>query len=129
MKKLLALVLAISSLLLLVFCSCASHKEVRFYSISDEEWNETFNISFARCVPDKETAIKIADAVVDALKKEKPSWEPGKLSFVSYEPDRGVWIVTYQEPDWNPLVMTVGGCVSVYISETDGRVIKICPGE
>ena len=128
MKRTIALVLL--SLLLLILCGCAAHKEVQVCSISDEEWNdETFNISFVRCVPDKETAIKIADAVVDALKKEKPSWEPGKLSFVSYEPDRGVWIVTYQEPDWNPFATKVGGCVSVYISETDGRVIKICPGE
>lgn len=77
-------------------------------------------------VPDRETAIKIAEAVwtpiygAEKISQEKP--------FVA-ELRNGVWIVSGTLPSAPPALTRKGGVATIEIAKRDGRILAVSHGK
>ena len=85
-------------------------------SVADE-----FPVS-AICVPDQESAIRIADVVIENFQKDGlyldyiPLW-------VNYDTDDEIWVVVYGE------ALLPGGGLSIAVRKSNAEIVAIWSGE
>lgn len=96
----------------------------QFYN---KNWNETFGTYNKKAViPDKETAIKAAQAIFDGMEKSEKVQEYVP-QYVFYDNQDEVWIVAF----WKRLdentsdMVTVGEDCCIALQKKDGKVLRI----
>ncbi len=96
----------------------------QFYN---KNWNETFGTYNKKAViPDKETAIKAAQAIFDGMEKSEKVQEYVP-QYVFYDNQDEVWIVAFwKRLDWNNSDMiTTGEDCCIALQKKDGKVLRI----
>ena len=130
MKRTLAvLIIALS---LITYSACGSSKKqddmIKYESgiFHDKNWAETVGTYGRKAViPDKETALKTAQAIFDGMEKSKEVQEYTPQS-VFYDNQDDVWIVSF----WKDSDRTVlGGDCNIALQKEDGKVLRIWFGE
>lgn len=76
------------------------------------------------CVPDKETAIEIADIVFENL-KDNGRYSSFVLQSVFYDEEDNVWVVNYYPNNKN----YIGEDCSIAISQKTAEILKVWAGE
>ena len=94
-------------------------------------WNRDWdNIEFPfedDCVPDKETAIKIANIFLENLQKRN-CYINHVPQAVLYDTETKIWIVTFGEPDYmvdGVVVVTLGDEIRIAIRKENAEVVKM----
>lgn len=146
--------LIIPLICLILLCSCGVQKKKgneheKFFGQDSETVSDTINqseIVFEQgeyqyygeitpditvenpCVPDKETAIKIAEAVTSGFQRKGyfPNYVPQSVFF---DTQKQLWIVTFAPESDNDEVVLIGSCFSVAIKKDNAEVIKMWVGE
>ncbi len=125
----------ISLLVCLIFlCSCRTDKEVAspseiLYETGAYNWEIGEEVTVTDVpVPDKETAIKIAESITSGFQKKGvfPGYVPQHVFFDS---DKDVWIVSLWEESENENEIYSGACFSVAIRKDNAEVVKMWVGE
>jgi uncharacterized protein YqgQ len=82
------------------------------------------------CIPDKETAIKVAKIFLENLQKQN-FFTNNVLGSVFYDTEDKIWIVSFWEESDYMLdgYVTVGGDLSIAIRRENAEVVKMWPGE
>lgn len=134
MKKIFITIQIILCILLLAACKTPNKENadmIQFESHKslDIDWNETAGTYEKDVVPDKETALKIAQAVFDSMKKDEEDQKYVAQHIYYYEQDQ-IWAVLFWE-DYNDdaIEYMVGGGCSIYIQKKDGKILRIEFGE
>ncbi|MDR0766852.1 MAG: YbbC/YhhH family protein [Methanosarcinales archaeon] len=84
-------------------------------------WNNNSNNLFTDAVPDEETALKIAEAVLVSAYGENVLLQPLN---VRYNESKKAWVVTGTLPyGW------VGGVPVIVIRKSDGMIMQLSHGE
>ena len=125
-KRILVLLVIILSV---VFCSaCGNIKKennmVKYESgkFYNKNWNETIGTySGEAVIPNEETALKIAKAIFDGMKKSKDTQEYVPQS-VFYDSQDEIWIVSFGK---NSNQITLGGDCNIARQKKDGTVLRI----
>lgn len=123
--------IAISVLLLsLLFSSCAndtSDQEIQFEEgiFYDKNWSDTAGTYTGNAVESKETAVAVATAVYNGMRKSQSmsNLTPQSVFFDSQDE---IWIVTFGTDGKENVV---GGDCSIAIQKQDGRILRIWFGE
>lgn len=123
--------IAISVLLLsLLFSSCAndtSDQEIQFEEgiFYDKNWSDTAGTYTGNAVESKETAVAVATAVYNGMRKSQSmsNLTPQSVFFDSQDE---IWIVTF---GMDGKENVVGGDCSIAIQKQDGRILRIWFGE
>jgi len=145
--KIKILILLLVSLIFL--CSCGTDKEVAPpseisyetgvydrniieeipYETGTFDWNISEDDTITdTCVPDKETAIKIAEGITSGFQKK--GFFPGYVpQHVFFDNKREVWIVSLWEESENENEIHSGACFSVAIRKDNAEVVKMWVGE
>lgn len=96
----------------------------------NKNWADPIGTYKGDAVPDKETALEIAQAVFNGMGKSNGEKQlvPGSIF---YDEEDEIWIVTFspvsdQLPDG---VLIVGGGCSIAIQKSDGKILRIWYGE
>ncbi len=74
-------------------------------------------------VPDSQTALRIAQAVMAGVEDEIQIKNLMPMSMI-YDEEKAVWAVLFTEYG----ELTCGGAVTVHIQKKDGRILGICAG-
>ncbi len=128
---------------LISLCSCGADKEVTPqpespyetgkseipYESGKFDWEIGEEVTVTdTCVPDKETAIKIAEGITSGFQKE--GYFPGYVpQHVFFDTDKDVWIVSFWAEPENDKVIYTGACFSVAIRKDNAAVVKMWVGE
>lgn len=130
--KIKILILLLVSLIFL--CSCGTDKEVASpseisYETGVYDWNISEDDTITdTCVPDKETAIKIAEGITSGFQKK--GFFPGYVpQHVFFDNKREVWIVSLWEESENENEIYSGACFSIAIKKDNAEVVKMWVGE
>lgn len=123
--------IAISVLLLsLLFSSCAndtSDQEIQFEEgiFYDKNWSDTAGTYTGNAVESKETAVAVATAVYNGMRKSQSmsNLTPQSVFFDSQDE---IWIVTF---GMDGKENVAGGDCSIAIQKQDGRILRIWFGE
>lgn len=92
----------------------------------DKNWNETIGTySGEAVIPDEETALKIAKAIFDGMKKSKDAQEYVPQS-VFFDNQDEIWIVSFWKDSDQ---VTLGGDCNIAMQKEDGKVLRIWFGE
>lgn len=142
-------ILILLSVCLISLCACGTYKEVASPSeisyetgvyvrnISEEipyetgtfDWNVSEEDTITdTCVPDKETAIKIAGSITSVFQK-KGFFSDYVPQHVFFDSDKDVWIVSLWEESENENEIYSGACFSVAIRKDNAEVVKMWVGE
>ena len=136
MKKIFALFLI--ALLSIVFISCAQTNDelannfekqneekydmLEFESGShfDVNWEEITLTYTKPVVSDKETAVKIAEAIFSGMEKDEieKNYVP---QYIFFDEQNEIWIVSF----WENNDVIIGGSINIAIQKNDGKVLKI----
>ena len=139
MKRLFILLVMVLSVVLLSACTLSEQQETTGASSEQEkvdsitfekgeysrkDWNDPTFTYTGVAVPDKETALEIAKAIFNGMKKsvEEQDLEP---QHVFYDEPDGIWIVHFWKTHKDPDKFVLGLCWSIAIQETDGKVLRI----
>ncbi|MEL7603851.1 MAG: NTF2 fold immunity protein [Bacillota bacterium] len=114
MKKRIGIIL-FSVILMLTACS-TSYTDIGSVDLQNQEWTKDGE-DVPTCIPDAETAIKIAEIYLRAV-FSKELVESQKPFNVSYDEKLGIWIVYGQ-------THTVGGDIYIALNEKDGKVLRL----
>lgn len=125
----------ISAVFCLIFlCSCNADKEVKSqpeipYETGSFDWDIGEEDAVTDIpVPDKETAIKIAESITSGFQKK--GFFPGYVpQHVFFDSDKDVWIVSLWKESENENVIYFGACFSIAIKKDNAEVIKMWVGE
>ncbi len=101
------------------------HEEVENVDLSDfpEEWEKTFGVYKGDCIPDAQTAARIAEAYLKSFHGEENINE--QMPFhVQIDEARGIWLV-YGDYGDNRL----GGEYIVLLNRADGKVLYMAMQE
>lgn len=91
----------------------------------DKSWNETVGTYSNPVVPDKETALKIAETVFNGMTKNNETQEYVAQS-IFYDEQDEIWIISFwKDSDQNIL----GGECNIAIQKKDGKILRIWFGE
>ena len=96
----------------------------QFYN---KNWSETFGTYNKKAViPDKETAIKVAQAIFDGMENSEKVQEYVP-QYVFYDNQDELWIVVFwKRLDWNNSDMiTTGEDCCIALQKKDGKVLRI----
>ena len=128
MKKIYVVVLGL--LILFMFTSCDSkgdnqnmkYEEGIFY---DKNWSDTAGTYTGNAVESKETAVAVATAVYNGMRKSQSmsNLTPQSVFFDSQDE---IWIVTF---GMDGKENVAGGDCSIAIQKQDGRILRIWFGE
>lgn len=91
----------------------------------NKDWNEASGTYDKAVVPDKETALKIAEAIFEGMDKSKDIQEYVSQS-VFYDEQDEIWIVSFWKESNE---IAIGGDCSIAIKKADGTVLRIWFGE
>lgn len=91
----------------------------------NKDWNETCGTYKEAVVADKETAIKIAEAIFNGMEKNKET-QGYVAKSVFYDEYDEIWIVTFGK---NSEEIVLGGDCSIAMQKSDGKVLRIWFGE
>ena len=96
----------------------------------NKNWADTVGTYIGPAVPDKETALYIAQAVFNGMGRnnEENQFDSGSIF---YDESDEIWIVTFF-PSSNQLpegVVIAGGGYSIAIQKSDGKILRIWSGE
>lgn len=127
-RKLVMLLIVIG----MMFCSACENNQqekdmVKYESgiFYDKNWDETVGTYSDAAVPNKETAIKIAQAIFDGMEKSNEE-QKYILQSVFYDKQDEIWIVSFGD---NSSQIILGGDCSIAIQRKDGKVLRIWFGE
>ena len=127
-RKLVMLLIVIG----MMFCSACENNQqekdmVKYESgiFYDKNWDETVGTYSDAAVPNKETAIKIAQAIFDGMEKSNEE-QKYILKSVFYDKQDEIWIVSFGD---NSSQIILGGDCSIAIQRKDGKVLRIWFGE
>ena len=127
-RKLVMLLIVIG----MMFCSACENNQqekdmVKYESgiFYDKNWDETVGTYSDVAVPNKETAIKIAQAIFDGMEKSNEE-QKYILQSVFYDKQDEIWIVSFGD---NSSQIILGGDCSIAIQRKDGKVLRIWFGE
>ena len=92
----------------------------------DKNWDKTIGTyTGGAVIPDAETAVKIAEAVFDGMKKSQSALEYTVQS-VFFDTEDEIWIVSFWR---NSNEAFLGGDCSIAMRKEDGKVLRIWFGE
>lgn len=120
MKRVLICIL-VFSILLLIACTSEELK-VEKEDYSDRDWSLDHV-----CIPDAETAVKVAEVYLTAVFGEKMVNEQKSLN-VNLDEKSGIWLVTGTVSAGGDIVVT-GGDIEIALNMNDGQVLEIGLGE
>lgn len=112
-----------------ICCFCCSKKqtvahnnEVSFDKgiYQNKDWDELKFSVDDDCVPDKETAISIAESIM-AHYHQKGHFEDFVTQSVFYDTEDEIWIVTFYEPTINQ----TGSAFNIAIRKNNAEIIKM----
>lgn len=99
------------------------------FDFYDLGWDEGARTYTGKAVPDMETAVGIASAIFDSMKKS-PLTENLTVQGVFYDEENGIWTVSFADPiPADATTFTVGGSCAIAIKEINGEVLRIWFGE
>ena len=130
MKRTLVVFVIILSMIVCLACE-NSEKEndmVKYESgnFHDKNWEETIGTySEDAVIPDEKTALKIAKAIFEGMKKSKEAQGYVPQS-VFYDDQDEIWIVSFGKDSSQ---ITLGGGCSIAMQKKDGKVLRIWFGE
>ena len=96
----------------------SEHEEYIDELLKPEEYDYTEDV-----IPDKETAIEVAYAIYKSSEWASEGYVP---QVVFYSKEKGIWEVSFWRDGQED---TVGGCVSIILSQKNGQVLRMYPGE
>ena len=127
MKKCIAISVLLLSLLLSSCANDTSDQEIQFEEgiFYDKNWSDTAGTYTGNVVESKETAVAIATAVYNGMRKSQSmsNLTPQSVFFDSQDE---IWIVTF---GMDGKENVVGGDCSIAIQKQDGRILRIWFGE
>lgn len=127
MKKCIAISVLLLSLLLSSCANDTSDQEIQFEEgiIYDKNWSDTAGTYTGNAVESKETAVAVATAVYNGMRKSQSmsNLTPQSVFFDSQDE---IWIVTF---GMDGKENVVGGDCSIAIQKQDGRILRIWFGE
>jgi len=91
---------------------------------SNKNWDEKMETANLDCVPDKDTAIKIANVITNRYTKGR-AYGKYEITSVFYDNQDGVWIVSYDDIPADKNMKVVGGCYNIAIRKKDAKVLRI----
>lgn len=112
-----------------MFTKSDSNQEIRFSSgiYTDKRWNNSTDktgVIDVIGVPDKETAINIANIIFENIKKNK-NYSNFTFQSVFYDDEDNVWIVNYYPNEKG----YIGADLSIAISKKTAEILKVWVGE
>ena len=126
MKKSIAVVLLLSLILSLTGCE-RSQIEVNYSNIEvtegiypNKNWNEIMFPISDPCIPDKETAVSLAQTILVNFQK-KGKFIDYVPQYVFYDTQDHIWIISF----WKDIEGYIGASFSIAIKEDDAQVIKM----
>jgi len=127
MKKCIAISVLLLSLLLSSCANDTSDQEIQFEEgiFYDKNWSDTAGTYTGNAVESKETAVAVATAVYNGLRKSQSmsNLTPQSVFFDSQDE---IWIVTF---GMDGKENVAGGDCSIAIQKQDGRILRIWFGE
>lgn len=127
MKKCIAISVLLLSLLLSSCANDTSDQEIQFEEgiFYDKNWSDTAGTYTGNVVESKETAVAVATAVYNGMRKSQSmsNLTPQSVFFDSQDE---IWIVTF---GMDGKENVVGGDCSIAIQKQDGRILRIWFGE
>lgn len=127
MKKCIAISVLLLSLLLSSCANDTSDQEIQFEEgiFYDKNWSDTAGTYTGNVVESKETAVAIATAVYNGMRKSQSmsNLTPQSVFFDSQDE---IWIVTFGTDGKKN---AAGGDCSIAIQKQDGRILRIWFGE
>ncbi len=127
MKKCIAISVLLLSLLLSSCANDTSDQEIQFEEgiFYDKNWSDTAGTYTGNAVESKETAVAVATAVYNGMRKSQSmsNLTPQSVFFDSQDE---IWIVTF---GMDGKENVVGGDCSIAIQKQDGRILRIWFGE
>lgn len=127
MKKCIAISVLLLSLLLSSCANDTSDQEIQFEEgiFYDKNWSDTAGTYTGNVVESKETAVAIATAVYNGMRKSQSmsNLTPQSVFFDSQDE---IWIVTF---GMDGKENVAGGDCSIAIQKQDGRILRIWFGE
>ena len=127
MKKCIAISVLLLSLLLSSCANDTSDQEIQFEEgiFYDKNWSDTAGTYTGNVVESKETAVAIATAVYNGMRKSQ-SMSNLMPQSVFFDNQDEIWIVTFGTDGKENVV---GGDCSIAIQKQDGRILRIWFGE
>lgn len=127
MKKCIAISVLFLSLLLSSCANDTSDQEIQFEEgiFYDKNWSDTAGTYTGNVVESKETAVAIATAVYNGMRKSQ-SMSNLMPQSVFFDNQDEIWIVTFGTDGKENVV---GGDCSIAIQKQDGRILRIWFGE
>ena len=128
--KITTVLLFVIILPVILLSACRSKKEdntIKFITGNyyNKNWNETVGTYTGDAIPDKTTAIEIAEAIFSGMNKSEKS-QKYVPKMVFYDEEDEVWIVSFgQDSDR----MIVGENCSIALQKSDGKILRIWFGE
>lgn len=127
MKKCIAISILLLSSLLVSCGNDMSDREIQFEEgiFYDKNWSDTAGTYTGKVVESKETAVAIATAVYNGMRKSQSmiNLTPQSVFFDSQDE---IWIVTFGTDGKDNVA---GGDCSIAIQKLDGRILRIWFGE
>lgn len=127
MKKCIAISVLLLSLLLSSCANDTSDQEIQFEEgiFYDKNWSDTAGTYTGNVVESKETAVAVATAVYNGMRKSQSmsNLTPQSVFFDSQDE---IWIVTF---GMDGKENVAGGDCSIAIQKQDGRILRIWFGE
>lgn len=127
MKKCIAISVLLLSLLLSSCANDTSDQEIQFEEgiFYDKNWSDTAGTYTGNAVESKETAVAVATAVYNGMRKSQSmsNLTPQSVFFDSQDE---IWIVTF---GMDGKENVAGGDCSIAIQKQDGRILRIWFGE
>ena len=115
---------------LVLFSACISIEEendmIKYETgiYNDKNWNETIGTYDEAVISNEKTALEIAVAIFDGMKKFKDS-ERYIPQSVFYDVQDEIWIVTFGEEQKHSDIFIVGGGCNIAIQKKDGKVLRV----
>ena len=89
----------------------------------DKDWDEeSWGVYEGDVIPNKDVAIKIANAIFDELYKDS-SIQNYVPQTVFFDEEDDFWLISFWEEEREEFVL--GGCVSIAIQKKDGKVLRV----
>lgn len=127
MKKCIAISVLLLSLLLSSCANDTSDQEIQFEEgiFYDKNWSDTAGTYTGNAVESKETAVAVATAVYNGMRKSQ-SMSNLMPQSVFFDNQDEIWIVTF---GMDGKENVAGGDCSIAIQKQDGRILRIWFGE
>ena len=95
---------------------------------NDELWDSYGEDVNGKAIKNAKTAVKIASALLEQF-QEEGYFPDYRLLCIGHDPEKGVWIITFQEDYDHSEGIMVGADFTIALQEDDGRIIGMWVGE